>query len=86
MDVIICVLKCKKKFFSLFFLGILSMAKKGKVEVEGYLHYVSDLHETRQKKKYFTALLQEAERNCRVVVFDPQRHNSFQSAEKDRYV
>lgn len=62
------------------------MAKKGKVEVEGYLHDVSDLHETRQKKKYFTALLQEAERNCRVVVFDPQRHNSFQSAEKDRYV
>lgn len=63
-----------------------NMAKKGKVEVEGFLHDVSEMIQSGDRCKYFTALLQEAQRNCRVVIFDHMKHNTFRSAEKDRYV
>ncbi|XP_052464063.1 uncharacterized protein LOC128021130 [Carassius gibelio] len=58
--------------------------KRAKVEIEGYLHDVSEILEGADHHKYFTALIQEAERNSRVVVFDLQRHDVFRSAEKDR--
>jgi len=58
--------------------------KRTKHEVEGYLHDVSDITEGANRRKYFTAVLQEAGRNSRVVVFDVQRHHVFVNAQKDR--
>ncbi|KAL0146611.1 hypothetical protein M9458_057951, partial [Cirrhinus mrigala] len=53
-------------------------------EVEGFLHNVSPLIKAGgSNSKYFTAVVQEATRNSRVVVFDAQRHNEFSCAEKD---
>nr|XP_021329714.1 uncharacterized protein LOC108190180 [Danio rerio]XP_021332030.1 uncharacterized protein LOC108190180 [Danio rerio] len=57
--------------------------KRAKVEIEGYLHSVSAICEG-SDNKYFTALIQEADRNTRMVIFDLQRHDVFQNAEKDR--
>lgn len=57
--------------------------KRAKVEIEGYLHDVSEILEGVDNHKYFTAVIQEAVRNSRVVVFDLQRHNVFRSAEKE---
>lgn len=63
----------------------MSSAKQPCCEVEGYVHQVSPVLQS-VKKKYFTALLQEADRNTRVVVFDIQYHNVFECVEKDRQV
>ncbi|XP_065139046.1 uncharacterized protein [Paramisgurnus dabryanus] len=61
----------------------MSSAKRPCSEVEGYVHQVSPVLQS-VKAKYFTAVLQEADRNTRVVVFDMQHHNVFQCVEKDR--
>jgi len=54
-------------------------------EVEGFLHNVSPHIQTGSSgAKYFTAMVQEATRNSKVVVFDVLRHNEFQCAEKDK--
>ncbi|KAA0701355.1 hypothetical protein E1301_Tti024321 [Triplophysa tibetana] len=61
------------------------MLKRTKTEVEGYLHDVSPVKEAAERKsKYFTASLQEATKNSRVVIFDVQRHHLFTSAQNDR--
>jgi len=72
--------------FLTVFTTVSNMAKKGKVEVEGFLHDVSELIQSGDGYKYFTALLQEAKRNCRVVIFDHMKQNRFCNAEKDQYV
>ena len=59
--------------------------KKSKIEAEGYIHQVSEVIQG-PKKKYFTAVLQEATKNTKMVVFNPQKHNWFVCAEKDRQV
>lgn len=58
--------------------------KRTKYQVEGYLHDVSVITEGVNRRKYFTAILQEAGKNSRVVVFDVQRHHVFVNAQKDR--
>ncbi|XP_051979609.1 uncharacterized protein LOC127640931 [Xyrauchen texanus] len=57
--------------------------KKLKVEVEGFIHEVSDVKEGASRKKYFTAVMQEAKKHTKMVIFSPQRHNWFNCAEKD---
>lgn len=62
-----------------------TMAKQSNVEVQGYVHNVSEVHQSGSGTcSYFTAVFQEADRNTRMVVFDTERHNSFQCAERDR--
>lgn len=56
-----------------------------KIEAEGYIHLVSDVKQGKYKK-YFTAVLQEATKNTKMVIFTPQKHNWFVCAEKDRQV
>ncbi|XP_073727043.1 uncharacterized protein [Misgurnus anguillicaudatus] len=58
--------------------------KRALQEVEGYIHDVSDVLQSGSGSRYFTALLQDSEKNTRVVVFDLQKHNVFQCAERDR--
>ncbi|XP_027013206.1 uncharacterized protein LOC113649567 isoform X2 [Tachysurus fulvidraco] len=58
-------------------------SKRSLYEVDGYIHDVSDVLVSRSGS-YFTALLQEAGKTTRVVVFDVQKHNVFQCAERDR--
>lgn len=58
------------------------MEKRAKYEVEGYLHDVSNVTEGANRRKYFTAVLQETGRNS--VIFDVQRHHIFVKAQKDR--
>ncbi|XP_073726177.1 uncharacterized protein [Misgurnus anguillicaudatus] len=60
------------------------MEKKAKCEVEGYLHNISEICQSRDDQQYFTGLLQEAEKNSRVVIFKTRQHNIFVNAEKDR--
>ncbi|XP_046871232.1 uncharacterized protein LOC124463518 [Hypomesus transpacificus] len=57
--------------------------KQMKIEAEGYIHLVSDVKQGKYKK-YFTAVLQEATKNTKMVIFTPQKHNWFVCAEKDR--
>ncbi|XP_017212030.1 uncharacterized protein isoform X2 [Danio rerio] len=60
-------------------------SKRKCLEVEGYVHDVSEVLQGKSSNvRYFTALLQEANQNSRVVVFDVQKHNSFQCAARDR--
>ena len=56
-----------------------------KIEAEGYIHHVSEVKQGTHKK-YFTAVLQEATKNTKMVVFTQQKHNWFVCAEKDRQV
>lgn len=59
--------------------------KRAYHEVEGYVHEVSPVMQAKSgSARYFTALLQEADKNSRVVVFDVQKHNCLQCAERDR--
>lgn len=49
------------------------------------MHEVSNALQAKSGNSlYFTALLQEADKNSRVVVFDVQKHNNFQCAARDR--
>lgn len=60
----------------------LTMEKREKYQVEGYLHDVSNVTEGANRRKYFTAVLQETGRNS--VIFDVQRQHIFVKAQKDR--
>lgn len=54
-------------------------------EVEGFVHNVSPVLQSRSSDvKYFSAVVQEATRNSRLIVFNVQRHNQFQCVEKDK--
>lgn len=84
-------LKLYRMFGKVLFLCVfvfnskMASAKRACMEVEGYIHEVSAVLQSGSgSARYFTAVLQEADKNSRIVVFDPQRHNIFQCAERDR--
>ncbi|XP_076840326.1 uncharacterized protein LOC143485053 isoform X2 [Brachyhypopomus gauderio] len=62
-----------------------SPQKNGSLELQGYIHEVSDLkQEVSSNKWYFTTVLQEADRSSHVVVFAPHQHSFFKRAKHDR--
>ena len=60
------------------------MEKRKKIEVEGYVHQVSEVIKGKDLTQFFTAVLQEDNKITQLVIFDIHRHNMFHNAEKDK--
>ena len=71
---------------SVFFLcfEIKPMNKQRVIEVQGYLHEVSELLEGVSSEKYFTAVLQQEKHRSKLVVFDHHWHPWYQAAANDQ--
>ncbi|KAJ8016603.1 hypothetical protein DPEC_G00008950 [Dallia pectoralis] len=57
--------------------------KKQKVEREGFIHQATAVTQGTSRKR-FPDVLQEATKNTELVIFAPETHNWFMSAEKDQ--
>lgn len=61
-----------------------NIEKKMKMSVEGYIHDVSEIKKARSSKKYFTAMMQQANITSKLVVFRVEHHQNYCLAELNR--